>query len=63
MRTKANLDLTLDEMILLEYAVNTAIDHIEFLKTLNVNLPELKPENDLVGHLITLRDKCKGYFV
>ena len=63
MRTTANLDLTLDEMTVLEYAINTAIDHIEFLKTLNVNLPELKPENDLVGRMIAIREKCKGYFL
>lgn len=59
MRTKANIELTIDEMTILEYAVNTAIDHIEFLKTLHVNLPELKPEANTIGKLIELRDKVK----
>ena len=63
MRTEATIDLTLDEMILLEYAVNSAIDHIEFLKKLNVNLPELKPENNLVGRMIEMRDKCREHFI
>ena len=54
-----DVTLSLDEGLLLEYAINTAIDHIEFLKTLHVNLPELKPEANTIGKLIELRDKVK----
>ena len=62
MDMKANIELTVEEVLLLEYAINTAVDHVEFLKTLHVNLPELKPENDIVGRMIALRDKCKESF-
>ena len=63
MRTKATIELSIEEMIIMEYAMNTAIDRIEALKALHVNLPEFRPENDLVGRIIALRDRCREHFV
>ena len=59
MSTTVYTELTIEDVLAIEYAVNTAIDHIEFLKTLHVNLPELKPDSPLVSQMISVRDKCK----
>lgn len=58
-------DINLDyiDLSMLQYAINTAIDHIEFLKGLHVDLPELRPEADTVGKLIDLRNRIEEHIV
>ena len=55
-------EISLDtaDLCLLQYAINTAIDHMEFLKTLHVNLPELRPEANTIGELIDLRNRIEA---